>query len=234
MFDRLLQFFRPRRPQAPDTTGPVARWASDRFLQYRAQAPLRFEITGRLHERSLRVECAPSSRDYITGLELRARLDLGLPPAGHVIVLSRALLRTLEAQAEAHYDHARGDTHRGRDMPEELRWLRLFGDTTWKGPGDAFWQRYAVLSDAPELARRWIDDEAQAFLLAGDSEAAREVPVLVALMRGKCLLRLQVNPRAQEADALLALELLEYVGERALMLASRSGATGDDPVSNPG
>ena len=218
----------------PDATGPVAHWASDRFLQYRAQAPLRFEVAGRLHERALRVECAPSSRAYISGLELRARLDLELPPAGHVIVLSRALLRTLEAQAEAHYDHARGDASRGRDMPEELRWLRLFGDTTWKGPGDAFWQRYAVLSDAQELARRWIDDEAQAFLLAGDSEAAREVPVLVALMRGKCFLRLQVNPRAQEADALLALELLEYLGERALTLAARSGTTNGDSVSSPG
>lgn len=234
MLDRIRQLFGRKPVSVPSDRGAVARWATARYLQYRGHEVLRFEVAGQLHERALRVECGPSTRSFITGLELRARLDLRLPPAGHVIVLSRSLLRTLEVQAESREDQrARAPSH-GREEPEELRWLRLFQDTTWKGPGDGFWQRYAVLSDAPELARRWIDDEAQDFLLTGDSEAARQVPVMLALMRGKCLLRLQVNPLAQEVDALLALELLEYLGERALALANRSAESGRGPLSNPG
>jgi len=234
MLDRLLKLFSSRPQRAPDAPGAVAHWASSRFLQYRSAAPHRFEIVGRLHERALRAECANSSRPYILGLELRARVDLELPPAGHVILLSKGLLRTLEAQADALYDHAEGGAHkRLQHLPEELRWLNQFSDATWPGPGDAFWRRYAVLGDAPELARRWLDDEAQAFLLAGDNEAAVQVPVMIALLRGKCYLRLQVNPSAQEADALLALELLDHLSARALELAARSGAL-HGSLSNPG
>ncbi len=235
MFDRLRQVFsRPSGGPAADTS-PVGHWATSRFLSHHVVAPHQFELAGRLLDRDMRAECKASSRPYIEGLELRARVDLALPPAGHVILMSRSLLRQLEAQADALYDHAVGDVQtRAREMPEELRWLSQYRDARWTGPSERFWQRYAVISDAPGLARRWIDDEAQDFLLAGDSDAAAQVPLLVALIRGKCYLRLQVNPHARGADALLALELLEHLSERALQLAARAGATGDDPISNPG
>lgn len=226
MFERLRHAL--SRPSARSATDdPVARWASARFLSHHATAVHQFEVSGQLHERAFRAECTASSRPYIVGLELRARVDLNLPPAGHVILMSRPLLRALEAQADALYDHATDHVKtRQQQVPEELRWLSLFRDARWSGPTERFWQRYAVLGDAPELARRWLDDEAQDFLLTGDSEAAAQVPVLVALMRGKCYLRLQVNPHAQGADALLALELLDHLSARALHLAARSGAIG--------
>jgi len=233
MLERLLTFLHPKPRNTAPAKGAVAHWASTRFLQHRSPGPFQFEIIGRLHERALRVECATSSRPYILGLELRARLDLELPPAGHVVVLSRALLRTLQTQAKARDGAAHG-RKRIDEKPEELRWLKLFEETRWAGPDEAFWGRYAVLSDASGLACRWIDDEARTYLMAGDSEAAAQVPLMVALMRGKCYLRLQINPHAEEADALLALELLEYLGERALALAARSAESGRGPVSNRG
>ena len=228
MFERLRHAF-SRASTAPAEAGPVGHWASSRFLQFHSTGPHQFQLSGRVLEREWRAECKASSRPYIQGLELRVRVDLALPPAGSVILMSRSLLRTLEAQADALYDHAVDDgLGRTRELPEELRWLRLYQDARWSGPVERFWQRYAVLSDAPDLARRWLDGEAQEFLLAGDSEAAAQVPLLVSLVRGKCYLRLQVNPHAQGEDALLALELLEYLSERALVLAARSGALGND------
>ena len=81
-----------------------------------------------------------------------------------------------------------------------------------------------VLSDASELARRWLNADAIEFLTLGNSDSAARVPLLIALMRGKCYLRLQVNPHAREADTLLALELLEHLIGRALKLAGRNSA----------
>ena len=78
-----------------------------------------------------------------------------------------------------------------------------------------------------------VQDPALDYLLTGTSEKAAQVPVLVMLMRGRCYLRLQVNPHAQGADALLALELLAHLSERALKLAARSGVL-DSSLSTPG
>lgn len=233
MFKRLRHFL-PHRPPGPGPADPVARWATGLFLQHRVLGPHQFDVSGRLHERLFRAECLASSRSYINGLELRARVDLGLPPSGHVIVMSRVVRTALETQADKIYqrsvDPVQTSSH---DLPEEVRWLSMFRSAQWKGVDERFWSRYAVLTDAPELAQRWLDSEALDYLMAGTSDAAAQVPVLVMLMRGRCYLRLQVNPHAQGADALLALELLAHLSERALKLAARSGVL-DSSLSTPG
>lgn len=228
-----------RRTTRGASDDPVAQWATRHFLHHARPAPGQFVISGQLQGKPLRVECGPSSRPYIQGLELRARVDLGLPPNGHVIVLSKAVHRSLETQADEMYlsavDHLQTSA---RELPEELRWLTLFRQVRWSEPAPPFWERYAVLSDSVGLARRWLDGEALSYFLAGSAEASAEVSLVVMLMRGRCYLRLQVNPHAKGADALLALELLEHLSNRALMLARRSGAGGqgadEEGLSNPG
>lgn len=223
MFDRFKNAL--RRPATnPTQDDPVARWASSHFLSYTRLAPGQFEASGLLLERSFRAECKLSSRTYIQGLELRARVDLDLPPVGHVIVMSGVVRKGLEKQANKLYEGAVENVQTSaKNFPEEVRWLSLFREAIWQGPPQQFWERYSVLTDAPELARRWLDQDALDFLMAGTSEAAAAVPVLVMLMRGRCYLRLQVNPLAEGADALLALELLEHLSTRAIQLAGRSG-----------
>lgn len=233
MFERLRNLL-PRRPPSGGDADPVAHWATGLFLRHRAIGPHQFEVSGRLHDRPFQAECVASSRPYIDGLELRARADLGLPPTGHVIVMSRVVKAALEAQADKIYRQAVDTVQTtAHDLPEEVRWLSMYRSTQWKGVDERFWSRYAVLTDAPELAQRWLDDEALDYLMAGTNEVAAQVPVLVMLMRGRSYLRLQVNPHARGADALLALELLAYLSERALQLAARSGVL-DGSLSNPG
>lgn len=77
-----------------------------------------------------------------------------------------------------------------------------------------------MLTDEPELARRWLDDDAIERLQAETSPAFAQVPFLVMLMRGKCYLRQQVNPHDQGADAVLG--LLEPLSARAMQLAGCS------------
>lgn len=204
---------------------PVSHWAAGQFLRHRATGSQQFEISGQWRAFPLRAECSTSSRPYITGLELRARIDLGLPPAGHVIVMSRVVKAALEKQADDLYRDAVGEVKTtAQELSEEIRWLTMFRSVQWKGVEDRFWQRYAVLTDASDLARRWLDNDALQYLITGTSDAASQVPVMAMLMRGRCYLRLQVNPHAQGADAALALELLTHLGERALELAARPDA----------
>lgn len=232
MFQHLRHML-PRRTLSGGDGDPVAHWATGRFLQHRGLAPHQFNVSGRLHDRPFRAECLASSRFYIDGLELRARVDLGLPPSGQVIVMSRVVRSALEAQADAIYRRSVNTVQTSaHELPEEVRWLSLFRSTQWRGADERFWSRYSVLTDAPDLAQRWLDDEARERLVTGTSDAAVQVPVLVMLMRGRCYLRLQVTPSAEGADALRALELLTHLSERALRLAERSGAQ-DDTLSNP-
>ncbi len=233
MFERLRQAF-SRRPPSDGAADPVAHWATEHFLHHQVVGVHQFALSGRLHDRAFQAECHPASRAYMEGLELRARVDLGLPPAGHVIVMSRALKAALEALSERIYRDAVDAVRTTKeDLPEEVRWLSMYRPVQWQGVDERFWRHYTVLTDSAELARRWLDTDALDYLMAGDGSAAAQVPVLVMLRRGRCYLRLQVNPHAQGADAVLALELLDHLCEVALGLATRSGAL-DDSLSNPG
>lgn len=212
-----------RRTTASPVIDPVVHWATQRVLSHHTPAPGQFEIEGLLLRRPFRAECGESSRPYILGQELRARLDLGLPHAGHVIVMSRVVRQALEKQANALYADAVDSVRtRGQVLPEEVRWLGLFRQGIWAGPHPLFWERYAVLSDSADLAKQWLDNEAVDGLLTGTNEGVVTPPLLVTLMRGKCSLRVQVNPQAHGADALQALNTLEHLGASALRLAGHT------------
>jgi hypothetical protein len=216
MFERFKNAFL-QRPASPPSDSPVSRWATSQFLHLRPGDAGQFSIDGQLLDRPFRAECGPSSRPYIDGLELRVKVNLELPPFGQVVVMSRAVRDALVRMEDASHQTA------GQRV-DEKGWLAELKATQWSGPPETFWARYVVLSDAPELARRWLNADAIEFLTQGNSEAAARVPLLIALMRGKCYLRLQVNPHARDADTLLALELLEHLIGRALELAGRSSA----------
>ncbi|MFP8777920.1 hypothetical protein [Hydrogenophaga sp. RWCD_12] len=213
MFDRIRQTFRRKAASGPADT-PVSRWATSQFLHHKGGDSGQFMIEGQLQGRAFRAECGASSRPYIQGLELRARVDLNLPPAGQVVVMSRAVekaIAELDTASEAY-----------RSLVDEKRWLAQLPETQWRGASPKFWSRYSVRSDSSELAQRWLDNDALEFLTMGDSDVAAKVPVVIALMRGKCYLRLQANPHARDADTLLALELMEHLTERALKMAARN------------
>jgi hypothetical protein len=216
MFERFKHAFR-QRPATSPSDSPVSRWATSQFLHLRPGDAGQFFIDGQLLDRPFRAECGPSSRPYIQGMELRVKVNLELPPFGQVVVMSRAVRDALVRLDDAVSPLA-------GPLLDERRWLAELNTTQWSGPAEAFWARYMVLSDAPELARRWLNSDAIEFLTQGNSEAAARVPLLIALMRGKCYLRLQVNPHARDADTLLALELLEHLIGRALELAGRNSA----------
>lgn len=217
MLNRIKQLWKKSLPSEP-LDGPVSRWASSQFLRHRMGDGGTYVIEGRLQEREFRAECGPSRRPYISGMEFRARVDLALPPVGKVVLMSRAVASSLRRLDE--------QENLPRGLEEEVAWLTQLREARWEGPDETFWRSYAVRADEPELARRWLNEEAISFLTLGNSDVAARVPMMVALMRGRCYLRMEVNPRAEEADTLLALELLEQLVDRALTLASGRSRNG--------
>jgi hypothetical protein len=221
MFD-LLKNALNRPPKAGSLDDSLVQWANERLLSHMGMVGGAYALGGRLLDRPFRAECLASSRPYIAGMELMAKSDLGLTSAVNVILMNRALKRQFESQAQAHYADVT-DTLKttAKALPEEVRWLSLYRDAGWDGPPPAFWARYAVLTDTPEVAKHWVDGDTVDQLKDWPMEVGPETPVLFMLSRGKTYLRLQGGSSGQAAVAVHALDLFEHLSGRALQILDR-------------
>ena len=155
-------------------------------------------------------------------MELMARADLGLKQEGNVVVMNRRLKEALEAQSRALYSQYTDDLQTMAGVvPDEVRWLAMYRDAGWTGPDKAFWARYAVLTDSPEIARRWIDSETEQRLMDWPDPVSDETPVMLMLQRGKTYMRMQVDRKGDTSTALHALGLFDQASQRALEMAPR-------------
>ena len=108
-----------------------------------------------------------------------------------------------------------------KTLPEEVRWLSMYRDAGWPGPVDAFWGRYAVLTDDPETARHWLDTDSIDMLMNWPGEPGWDAPRLFMLTRGKTYLRMQAGPPGDSTVALHALDIFEHLSGSALRLLER-------------
>lgn len=185
-------------------------------------SPAEFLLHGQLDGRAFRAECGPSSRPFIEGLELRARHGLGLKPPGAVVIMNRTLKRQLMEQANALYSDYIDDLQTSAlELPEEIRWLSLYRDMGWSGPEDAFWAAFAVMTDAPELARQWLTEDMIEALMRTLPLRSADTPFLLMLMRGNAYLRMQVDSPGDRTMLVEALGLVERSAERARAAPSR-------------
>lgn len=181
-----------------------------------------YALAGRWQDRPVRIQCLQASRPFIQGMELMARADLGLKQEGNVVVMNRRLKEVLEAQSRALYSQYTDDLQTMAGVvPEEVRWLATYRDAGWAGPDRRFWGRYAVLTDAPEIAKRWIDSETQQQLMDWPEQVTDETPVMLMLQRGKTYMRMQMDRDGDTATALHALGLFDRASQRAMEMAAR-------------
>lgn len=219
MFDRLGKAWGSLLASS-DPSSPLAQWASTQGLAFKSMFGGAYAIVGQWQGRTVRIECSAPSRPYVQGMELMGRVDLGLASPSSVVLMNRALKRALEEQATALYASYTDDLQTSATMlPEEIRWLAQYRDAGWAGPDEAFWERYAVLTDATDVARSWLDASAVQRLMAwpGDRVSAA-TPVLFMLLRGKLYLRLQIDQTRDTATALHAMDLLRHLTEQASAL----------------
>lgn len=221
MFERIRNALAARQAATPDDDD-LNRWAAERMLTRVRRKDGGFAFGGQWMERPFRVECAASSRGYIQDFELKAKADLDLTHEVNLILMNRALKRSLEAQANVLHENASGAPEtRAKPPSEEVRWLSMYRDAGWPGPDDHFWARYAVLTDAPEVARRCLDAEAIAMLMGWPRPVHERTPVLLMLTRGKTYLRLELGDPSETDAALHALDVFEHFSARAARLLAR-------------
>lgn len=217
MFDRLRKVFQPPpagSPQGkPVSNQEIARWAAAQRLAIVVQPTEgHFDLGGELSGHPWRLECGASTRDYVRGLELRGRADMGADPDAAVMVLNRPLQEALEGNAYSAITDTLQTTVNA-SLPEEMRWLAMYEEVAWPELPASFRRHFAVVAERIETAQRWIHAPLVSQLLnivEGEGGAARaESPLLLMLARGKVYLRMEHTHRslpeiAQATQVLLA------------------------------
>lgn len=196
MLDHLKKVFsREAKPQEPEAPDVVPEWASTQGWSYcGTQKGQGFHLSGKVSGKAWKIECGPSSRDYILGEELRARADLQINPDVAVMIINRPLKESLEKRAYAIYTDTL-QTSVDSSLPEEMRWVAQYKEVGWASLLPEFWERYAVLADRREDALAWIDNNLAELLLHWPTPGPdAQTPFILMLLRGKAYLRMHYNP----------------------------------------
>jgi hypothetical protein len=204
MFDRIKKAF-SRTPRDDDketvgppsqmAAGPMSEWASTRgFGLSTSDNSGSLGLEGKIRGKRWRMEMGRPTRNFIRGEELRGRAELGIDEDAAVLVLNRTLKEALDKQAYSIYtDHLQ--TQVDPNLPEEMRWLAMYDEVGWEQLPQAFWERYAVLSDRPENAVAWIDITlANALMDWPEPGPTTETPFMLMLLRGKGYMRMEYQP----------------------------------------
>lgn len=170
----------------------ISEWATLQGLTPMAGANSKdVKLDGKIGGKSWRLEQGRPSRDFIQGLELRARAELGLPGDYAVMIMNRALKNELDKRAFSLYTdtlQTQVDPH----LPEEMRWLSMYEEVGWESLGDAFLDRYAILADERDRAVAWITPDIALQLMHWPSKDPK-VPMVLMMLRGKVYLRMQMR-----------------------------------------
>ncbi len=219
MFDRLKNAL-SRRQEAGLRLQPLAQWADDNDLQYAPLVADTWVMHGDWCGRPVRIECAVPSRPFIKGAEFMARLDLGRATPDSVVVMNRMLKHHLERWANALYSrYTEALKTTAQQVPDEIRWLSMFRDTGWSGPEQRFWARHAVLTNAPDVAREWMQEEGpQRLMCWPEGTVGPETPLMLMLIKGRACMRLQLDHGHDTRTVLHALDLFRHFGQQALEL----------------
>lgn len=222
MFERLRKLFGFTPDAGPRcmSSRALARWAASQQLAVKEHdgANGHFVLHGELAGYPLQLECGPSTRDYVQGLELRGRADVAADPDAAVMVLNRHLHEALEGRA---YDAITNtlQTTVNAMLPEEVRWLALFEEMAWPGLPASFRRQFVVVAERVDIAQRWIHAPLVSQLLdwlEGEGGALRaQAPLVLMLVRGKVYLRMEHTQRSQDELA-QALQLLRAGAQAAL------------------
>ena len=171
--------------------GDASEWASLQGLAFTERSGKGYQIDGQIGGKAWRLEQGKPSRDFIKGIELRARGEMGVNEDVAVMIMTRSLKNALDKRAFSLYTDTL-QTQIDPHLPEEMRWLSMYEEMACKDLGQAFLEQYAVLADTRANASSWIKNELTDQLLAWPSREPN-VPRVLMVLRGKVYLRMQIN-----------------------------------------
>lgn len=175
----------------------MSRWAGESGWQFRrSDASDGWAVEGRLGGSVARVSLGPSQCAYIAGRELRAKVDVNVDATVGVMIVTRALLETLESLAFADLTDSL-QTAMISGMPEEVRWAAMYGEHTVSMQG-AFTTRFAVVGESRTKAAAWVGGLLEDRLLqAWDALLSDGRPLMIMLMKGRLYARVGADQLTQ-------------------------------------
>jgi hypothetical protein len=235
MFDRLRKaigaFGGAAIPGRPVGNREVSRWAAQQQLAIVTHPTEgHFDLGGDLYGHPWRLECGTPTRDYVRGMELRGRADVGADPDAAVMVINRPLQDSLESTAYAAITDTL-QTAVSSSLPEEMRWLSMYEEVAWSGLPASFRDHFTVVAERIEHAQRWVHAPVVSQLLnavEGEGGAVRaQSPMVLMLARGRVYLRLEHTQRSL-AEIAHAKHLLLIAGQSALQNLPPMSVAGPD------
>lgn len=205
-------------PPGPDWAD-VAGWAQKQGHGFkRARDDEGFVIDGSFGDRAWRLEWGPPQRAYITGHELRLRIELQLSSGLQMLVMSRPLMEMLEKETFERYTQS-NQTLIDVSTPEEMRWLAMFPKASIDLPRSVRAQFGAVASD-PSAAAAWVDLPFGQQLAAASLNLLRDAPPFVLMtLRGRVYMRVQLE-EPEPVRISQAVSLFDAATQSALRVAS--------------
>jgi hypothetical protein len=225
MLDTLKRWL--RRGAIRSDWKPVSAWARAQGHEFKGVRDSDgFVVEGTTQGKPWRLEWGPSQRAYITGQELRIRMDAQLPQALQMMVLNRSLMDRLESDTFERYTETL-QTHIDSSAPEEMRWLAMFPKVNLSSL-KAMRGKFGAVASLPSMATAWVDgpllaqlEQASAGFLSADP------PFVLMTLRGRLYLRLQLA-HADLADITRALAVFEAAFAQAAQAAKVIGTGGGD------
>src|SRR5436305_361436 len=135
----------------------VSAWARQQGHGFkRARDDEGFVVDGTFGDHSWRLEWGPPQRTYIDGHELRIRMAMKLSSNLQLLLLTRALMETLERETFDRYTKS-NQTLIDVSTPEEMRWLAMFPKIPPADLPKELRQRFALVASDANVGLQWID-----------------------------------------------------------------------------
>jgi len=180
-----------------------------------------------------RVEWGPSQRDYIEGGELRVRAEIGAAGDLQMLLATRALAATLEAQVFDRFTEG-NQTRIDDRTPEEMRWLVLYPQVPRPVLGGLH-DRFAALANRPAAAPMWLEGPLARRLEDCGEWLGETTPLALIVQRGRFVLRMaHAQPEATVIDSAIGLASVAAAAARRVGGEVVRGALGSERPSSWG
>ena len=164
----------------------IASWAGDHgYVVHRDLEQGWVSVEGRFGQRPWQLEYGPPQRHYIEGRELRLWTELELPPAPHLLLMSRSLMDRLEILG-VEIDSVRfGPADTEAASMEEVRCVAMYAKVALAGTA-GLRPHFGMVASEPIAAQAWLHGHLGDRLARFGAEALQAAPFLLMLRRGRC------------------------------------------------
>jgi hypothetical protein len=224
------RWFGARSGNAADA--PAARaWAESQGHRFAPTRGAEGFVIEPARDAAWRVEWGPSQRDYIDGMELRVRAEVGEAPDLQMLAMTRFAATLLEQEVFEQFTEG-NQTRIDDRTPEEMRWLVLYEKVPRSVLGPLR-EHFIVLANRPAAAPLWLEGALAAQLVVASQWLAERQPLALVVQRGRFVLRVAA---AEATPALMqaALGLASVAAAAARRVAgdvARGAVASDRPSS---